>query len=240
MTTTQLPVLDPATREIIGTVPQSGAAEIDRAVAGAREAFETWSRVPVVERARLMFRFADALERRREELAISVARENGKTIDDARAEVRRGIEAVEFAGGMPSLMMGDALPDVARGIDSISVRYPLGVCAGITPFNFPAMIPLWMAPIAIAAGNAFVLKPSPQTPLTANSSRQPRRSAAFHRISSPSCTAARKPSKHSSTIPASPPYRSSDRRRSRAACTSALRTHTNACKHSAARRTISW
>jgi malonate-semialdehyde dehydrogenase (acetylating) / methylmalonate-semialdehyde dehydrogenase len=168
MTTTQLPVLDPATREIIGTVPESGAAEIDRAVAAAREAFETWSRVPVVERARLMFRFADALERRREELATSVARENGKTIGDARAEVRRGIEAVEFAGGMPSLMMGDALPDVARGVDSISVRYPLGVCAGITPFNFPAMIPLWMAPIAIAAGNAFVLKPSPQTPLTAD------------------------------------------------------------------------
>ncbi|MGA8533551.1 MAG: aldehyde dehydrogenase family protein, partial [Candidatus Tumulicola sp.] len=167
MTTTQLPVLDPATREIIGTVPESGAAEIDRAVAGAREAFETWSCVPVVERARLMFRFADALERRHEELATSVARENGKTIGDARAEVRRGIEAVEFAGGMPSLMMGDALPNVARGIDSISVRYPLGVCAGITPFNFPAMIPLWMAPIAIAAGNTFVLKPSPQTPLTA-------------------------------------------------------------------------
>ena len=84
-----------------------------------------------------MFRFADALERRHEELAVSVARENGKTIADARAEVRRGIEAVEFACGMPSLMMGDALPDVARGIDSISVRYPLGVCAGITPFNFP-------------------------------------------------------------------------------------------------------
>ncbi len=168
MTSAQLPVLDPATREVIGTVPESGTAEIDRVVTHAREAFETWSRVPVVERARLMFRFADALERRHEELSVSVARENGKTIADARAEVRRGIEAVEFACGMPSLMMGDALPDVARGIDSISVRYPLGVCAGITPFNFPAMIPLWMAPIAIAAGNTFVLKPSPQTPLTAD------------------------------------------------------------------------
>ena len=97
---------------------------------------------------------------------LSVSRENGKTLADARAEVRRGIEAVEFACGMPSLMMGDALPDIARGIDSVSVRYPLGVCAGITPFNFPAMIPLWMFPIAIAAGNTFVLKPSPQTPLT--------------------------------------------------------------------------
>jgi len=165
--TTSLSVLDPATRQVIGSVPAGNAAEVDRAVTAARDAFASWSSVPVVERARLMFRFADALERRREDLADSVARENGKTIGDARAEVRRGIEAVEFACGMPSLLMGDALPDVARGIDSISVRYPLGVCVGITPFNFPAMIPLWMAPIALAAGNTFVLKPSPQTPLTA-------------------------------------------------------------------------
>ncbi|MGA8100413.1 MAG: CoA-acylating methylmalonate-semialdehyde dehydrogenase, partial [Candidatus Cybelea sp.] len=112
------------------------------------------------------FRYADALERRREELALAVSRENGKILSDARAEVRRGIEAVEFACGMPSLMMGDALPEIARGIDCVSMRYPLGVCVGITPFNFPAMIPLWMFPIAIAAGNTFVLKPSPQTPLT--------------------------------------------------------------------------
>ncbi|MBV8373088.1 MAG: aldehyde dehydrogenase family protein, partial [Candidatus Eremiobacteraeota bacterium] len=162
-----LSVLDPATREVIGTVAASDHIGVACAVAEARAAFETWSNVPVVERARLMFRFADALERRREELALLVARENGKTLGDARAEVRRGIEAVEFSCGMPSLIMGDALPDVARGIDCTSARYPLGVCAGITPFNFPAMIPLWMAPIALAAGNAFVLKPSPQTPLTA-------------------------------------------------------------------------
>jgi malonate-semialdehyde dehydrogenase (acetylating)/methylmalonate-semialdehyde dehydrogenase len=165
--TTQLSVLDPATRAVIGAVPECDAAAVDRAVTAAHAAFTSWSEVPVVERSRLMFRFADALERRHEDLAQSVARENGKTIADARAEVRRGIEAVEFACSMPSLMMGDALPDVARGIDSISVRRPLGVCAGITPFNFPAMIPLWMAPIALAAGNTFVLKPSPQTPLTA-------------------------------------------------------------------------
>jgi malonate-semialdehyde dehydrogenase (acetylating) / methylmalonate-semialdehyde dehydrogenase len=167
MTSTQVPVLDPATREVIGRVPVSDGAGVDRAVRAASEAFPSWSSVPVIERARHMFRFADALERRFEDLAISVSRENGKTIGDARAEVRRGIEAVEFACGMPSLMMGDALADVARGIDSTSVRYPLGVCAGITPFNFPAMIPLWMVPIALAAGNTFVLKPSPQTPLTA-------------------------------------------------------------------------
>ncbi|MGB6600880.1 MAG: CoA-acylating methylmalonate-semialdehyde dehydrogenase [Candidatus Cybelea sp.] len=163
---THLHVHDKATRERIGEVPIAQRDDVDRAVTSAGEAFGAWSAVPVVERARLLFRYSDALERRREELALAVSRENGKILADARAEVRRGIEAVEFACGMPSLMMGDALPDVARGIDSVSVRYPLGVCVGITPFNFPAMIPLWMFPIAIAAGNTFVLKPSPQTPLT--------------------------------------------------------------------------
>ena len=135
------------------------------------------------------FRYADALERRREDLALSVSRENGKTLPDARGEVRRGIEAVEFACGMPSLMMGDSLPDVARGIDCISTRYPLGVCVGITPFNFPAMIPLWMVPIALAAGNTFVLKPSPQTPLTSEMLWTIAREAAFPKASSAWCTA---------------------------------------------------
>jgi malonate-semialdehyde dehydrogenase (acetylating)/methylmalonate-semialdehyde dehydrogenase len=163
---TRLGVHDKATRELIGEVHVAQREDAARAIAAAREAFDGWRAVPVVERARVLFRYADALERRREELALSVSRENGKTLADARGEVRRGIEAVEFACGMPSLMMGDALPDIARGIDSVSMRYPLGVCVGITPFNFPAMIPLWMFPIAIAAGNTFVLKPSPQTPLT--------------------------------------------------------------------------
>ncbi len=163
---TRLGVHDKATRELIGEVHVAQREDAGRSIAAAREAFGGWRAVPVVERARVLFRYADALERRREELALSVSRENGKTLADARGEVRRGIEAVEFACGMPSLMMGDALPDIARGIDSVSMRYPLGVCVGITPFNFPAMIPLWMFPIAIAAGNTFVLKPSPQTPLT--------------------------------------------------------------------------
>jgi malonate-semialdehyde dehydrogenase (acetylating) / methylmalonate-semialdehyde dehydrogenase len=162
----QLRVNDKATGERLGEVSIAQGDDAARAVAIASDAFASWSKVPVVERARLFFRYADALERRSEELALSVSRENGKTLADARAEVRRGIEAVEFSCGMPSLMMGDALPDVARGIDSVSTRHPLGVCVGITPFNFPAMIPLWMFPIAIAAGNTFVLKPSPQTPLT--------------------------------------------------------------------------
>jgi len=166
MSATRLVVEDKATRELIGDVPVAQHAQIDAAVGAASAAFASWSSVPVVERARLLFRYADGLERRRDDLALSVSRENGKMLADARAEVRRGIEAVEFACGMPSLMMGDALGDVARGIDSVSMRYPLGVCAGITPFNFPAMIPLWMFPLAIAAGNTFVLKPSPQAPLT--------------------------------------------------------------------------
>ncbi len=159
-------VHDKATGERIGQVPVARGDEVARTVEKAARAFTSWAQVPVVERCRLFFRYADSLERRREELALSVSRENGKILADARAEVRRGIEAVEFACGMPSLMMGDSLPDIARGIDSVSMRYPLGVCVGITPFNFPAMIPLWMFPLAIAAGNTFVLKPSPQTPLT--------------------------------------------------------------------------
>jgi malonate-semialdehyde dehydrogenase (acetylating)/methylmalonate-semialdehyde dehydrogenase len=162
----RLEVHDKATRERLGEIAIAQAGDVARAVAAAREAFPAWSAMPVVERTRLLFRYAGALERRREDIALSISRENGKTLTDARAEARRGIEAVEFACGMPSLMMGDALPEVARGIDSVSMRYPLGVCVGITPFNFPAMIPLWMFPLAIAAGNTFVLKPSPQTPLT--------------------------------------------------------------------------
>jgi len=175
----QMPVTDPATGLEIGSVAVAQSDDVARAVDAASQAFATWSRVPVVERARLMLRYADALERRHGEIARSVSRENGKTIADARAEARRGIEAVEFACGMPSLMMGDALSDVARGVDSMSVRYPLGVCIGITPFNFPSMIPLWMFPIAIAAGNTFVLKPSPQTPLTAELLAQVAREAKF-------------------------------------------------------------
>src|SRR5579871_2033577 len=174
-----LEVRDPATGEIIANLRAASAQECASAVRGAADAFAAWSATPVVERARLLFRYADALERRFEDLAVSVSRENGKVLSDARAEVRRGIEAVEFACGMPSLMMGDSLPDIARGIDSISVRYPLGVCVGITPFNFPAMIPLWMFPIAIAAGNTFVLKPSPQTPLTSELLAATARECAF-------------------------------------------------------------
>jgi malonate-semialdehyde dehydrogenase (acetylating)/methylmalonate-semialdehyde dehydrogenase len=136
-------------------------------VRNAAAAFTSWREVPVVERARRFFKLQVLLDEHIDELATLVANENGKMFADARGEVRRGIECVEFACGMPSLLMGDSLEGIARGIDSQTIRQPLGVCVGITPFNFPAMIPCWMFPIAIAAGNTFILKPSPQTPLSA-------------------------------------------------------------------------
>ncbi|MBE3552636.1 MAG: aldehyde dehydrogenase family protein, partial [Kyrpidia tusciae] len=160
-----LPVPNPATGELLAEVPLSTAADVDRAVRAAREAFESWREVPVVERARVMFRWRELLVQRVEELARLVTTENGKTLDDARGEVWRGIEVVEFAAGMPTLMQGYASPQVSRGIDMEMVRYPVGVVAGIVPFNFPMMVPMWMMPIALAAGNAFVLKPSERTPL---------------------------------------------------------------------------
>ncbi len=160
-------VLDPATGERLAQVPLSGPEEVDRAARAAAEAWEGWADTPVTERARTMFRLQAVLERDFEELSELVVRENGKAIDEARGEVRRGIEVVEFAAGMPTLMMGGALEQVSRGVDTELFRHPIGVVAAITPFNFPAMVPLWTAPIAIAAGNAYLLKPSPRTPLSA-------------------------------------------------------------------------
>jgi len=161
------PVLDPAHGSELARVPFVTAAEIDDAVDAARRAFPTWREVPVPDRAQVMFRYKRLLEEHLEELARMVSRENGKVIAEARGEVRRGIEVVDFAAGMPTLAMGETVQGVARQIDSHSVRVPLGVVAGITPFNFPAMIPLWMFPLAITAGNTFVLKPSDRTPMTA-------------------------------------------------------------------------
>jgi malonate-semialdehyde dehydrogenase (acetylating)/methylmalonate-semialdehyde dehydrogenase len=160
-------VLDPATGERLAEVPLSGAQQVDDAVRAAAAAWEAWADTPVMERARLMFRLQALLERDFEQLAELVVRENGKSLDEARGEVRRGIDVVEFAAGMPTLMMGGALEQVSRGVDTELFRHPLGVVAAITPFNFPAMVPLWTAPIAVASGNAYILKPSPRTPLSA-------------------------------------------------------------------------
>ena len=160
-----LPVYDPATGQVIDQVPLSGAAEVDAAVRAAVQAYPAWSRTSVMDRVKLMFRFRELLESHAEELAAIVTRHHGKTLDEARGEVRRGIEVVEFACGAPTLLQGRTLRQVSGGVDQDYYRFPLGVVAGITPFNFPVMIPLWMMPIAVVAGNAFVLKPSERTPL---------------------------------------------------------------------------
>jgi malonate-semialdehyde dehydrogenase (acetylating)/methylmalonate-semialdehyde dehydrogenase len=160
-------VVNPATGEVLGQTPLSGAAEVDQAVQAARDAFASWRRVPPVVRTRYLFKLRALMEERFEDLASSVTRENGKTLHESRGSVQRGIENVEHACGIPALMMGQTLEDIATGIDCEFVRQPIGVCAAITPFNFPAMVPLWFWPYAIATGNTFILKPSEQVPLTA-------------------------------------------------------------------------
>ena len=163
---TSQPVTNPATGAVLANVPYATDADVDRVVRAAHEAFLKWRDVPVVDRVQVLYRYKALLEEHSGEIAAILTRENGKTFDDARAEVRRMIQMVEVACGMPSLMMGDSLNDVAQGIDCKTVRQPIGVCAGITPFNFPAMVPMWMLPFAIACGNTFVLKPSEKVPLT--------------------------------------------------------------------------
>ncbi|HSK17395.1 MAG TPA: CoA-acylating methylmalonate-semialdehyde dehydrogenase [Gaiellaceae bacterium] len=160
-----LAVTNPATSEELAQVPLSGPQQVDEAVRAARDAFPAWRATPPLQRARACFDFKYALEEAKDELALLVSRDNGKAIKDAAGEVRRGIECVEVATGIPSLMQGSNLEDVSRGIDSDMIRQPIGVFAGITPFNFPFMVPMWFLPFAIACGNTFVLKPSEQDPL---------------------------------------------------------------------------
>lgn len=160
-------IFNPATGEVLGEVPLSTREELDRAVAAAKEAFTGWSSTPVPRRARIMFKYQQLLVEHWEELARLITLENGKSYNEAYGEVQRGIECVEFAAGAPTLMMGRQLPDIATGIESGMYRYPVGVVGGITPFNFPMMVPCWMFPLAIACGNTFVLKPSERTPLLA-------------------------------------------------------------------------
>ena len=160
-------VLDPASGQAVAEVPFADAAVVDRAVRTAAAAFPAWSETPAPRRARVLFRFKSLLEQHREALAEIITREHGKTLADARGEIDRGIEVVEFACGAPQLLQGRHADNVGGGIDNFSLRQPLGVCAGITPFNFPAMVPLWMFPIAIACGNTFVLKPSERVPSAA-------------------------------------------------------------------------
>jgi malonate-semialdehyde dehydrogenase (acetylating) / methylmalonate-semialdehyde dehydrogenase len=158
--------VDPATGELLAQIPLSGAADVDAAVRAARAAQPAWRETAPQVRVRALYRLRDVLDQHREELATLVTRDMGKTIDDARGEVGRGIESVEAAMAAPHLLKGRNLEGVARGLDVELVRQPVGVVAAITPFNFPAMIPLWFLPYALACGNAFILKPSERDPLT--------------------------------------------------------------------------
>jgi malonate-semialdehyde dehydrogenase (acetylating)/methylmalonate-semialdehyde dehydrogenase len=163
-----IPVTNPATQEVLCEAPCTSVEELDRAVASAKETFATWKEVPTPERARLMLKYQDLLKKHQDDIAKVLSQETGKTFADAQGDVWRGIEVVEHACSVPTLMMGETVENVARRVDTYSLIQPLGVCAGITPFNFPAMIPLWMFPMAIACGNTFVLKPSEQDPMTPN------------------------------------------------------------------------
>lgn len=158
-------ITDPATQEIIAKVPQTTDDEINQAVAAAQTAFQTWRKTPITTRARIFLKYQQLIREHMDELAEILTAEQGKTIADARGDVFRGLEVVEHAAGIANLQIGDFVENVASGVDTYSIWQPLGVCAGITPFNFPAMIPLWMFPMAIATGNTFILKPSEQDPM---------------------------------------------------------------------------
>ncbi len=161
------PVFNPSRGVVIARTPSCTVEDVREGVQSCRIALLAWAEVPPGDRVRILFRYQQLLEANFESLARLVNREHGKTYEEACGDVRRGIEVVEMACGIPSLLMGRSLDNVARGIDGTTMRQPVGVCAGITPFNFPAMVPMWMYPLAIACGNTFVLKPSPKVPLTA-------------------------------------------------------------------------
>ncbi|KAA2213070.1 CoA-acylating methylmalonate-semialdehyde dehydrogenase [Teichococcus oryzae] len=162
------PVYNPATGAVTAQLGLADAAEVDLAVAAARKAAPDWAATPPHLRARVMFRLRDLIERHTDRLASIITAEHGKVLSDAKGELARGLEVVEFACGIPQLLKGEFSESVGRGIDSVALRQPLGVVAGITPFNFPAMVPMWMFPVALACGNAFILKPSERDPSLAN------------------------------------------------------------------------
>lgn len=161
-------VLNPATQEVLCEAPCATESEIENAISSAQAAFLTWRETPPPERSRIMMRYQELLKQNQDKIAEILSKENGKTFEDAKGDVWRGIEVVEQAANITPLLMGETVENVAREIDSYSYLQSLGVCLGITPFNFPAMIPLWMFPMAIACGNTFILKPSEQDPMTSN------------------------------------------------------------------------
>ena len=157
-------VFDPSTGMVQAKVSLANADEVNKAVKNSLKSFETWSATPSLKRARVMFKFRELLENNLKDLAKIVTSEHGKILTDAEGSIIRGMEVVEFSAGIPHLLKGEYTEQVGNGIDSWSTRQPLGVCAGITPFNFPAMVPMWMFPVAIACGNTFILKPSERDP----------------------------------------------------------------------------
>jgi malonate-semialdehyde dehydrogenase (acetylating)/methylmalonate-semialdehyde dehydrogenase len=161
-------VFNPSQGKLIAETPLSGLAQLEEAVRAADRSYREWSKVPVSSRVKILFRYWELLQEHSESLSQLITLENGKTLEESRGDVARGMEVVEFACGMPQLLKGENLPQVARQIDGQTSREPLGVVAGITPFNFPVMVPLWMFPVAIAAGNTFILKPSEKVPHCAN------------------------------------------------------------------------
>jgi len=161
------PVFNPSRGEVIAEVPMCTKEQVDAAVDAASDAFPAWRDTPPVERARIFFRYRQLVEENFDRICQAVTREHGKTLTEARGSIHRGIENIEFACSVPTLLKGETLENVARGVDCETMLQPLGVCAGVTPFNFPVMVPMWMFPLAIACGNTFVLKPSEKVPLSA-------------------------------------------------------------------------
>ncbi len=159
-------IVNPATQEVLAKVPFATAAEVDAAIAAAQRAFQTWKLTPIGARMRIMLKLQALIREHSKRIAVVLSAEQGKTIADAEGDIFRGLEVVEHACSIGTLQMGEFAENVAGGVDTYTLRQPIGVCAGITPFNFPAMIPLWMFPMAIACGNTFVLKPSEQDPLS--------------------------------------------------------------------------
>ena len=157
-------IFNPATGKQESEVKLGSKSDLDEVVVIAKKAFETWSLKPPIQRARIMFKFKELIEKNSDEITKMIVSEHGKVYEDAKGSLARGLEVVEFACGIPQVLKGEFTENVGTDIDSWSIRQPLGVCAGITPFNFPAMVPMWMFPMAIACGNTFVLKPSEKDP----------------------------------------------------------------------------
>ncbi len=159
-------IINPATQEVVGRVPMATPDEVEAAINAAQDAFKSWRLTPIQARMRIMLKLQDLIRDNMKEIAHVLTTEQGKTLADAEGDIQRGLEVVEHACSIGTLQMGEYAEGVARGVDTYTLQQPLGVCAGITPFNFPAMIPLWMFPMAIVCGNTFVLKPSEQDPLS--------------------------------------------------------------------------